>query len=134
MNRSRIIKNGSLSTSGTALFFRPSFFQFVSGSSGTLSWLLTSLVDNGRLTSSQDAIDMPSTLTYDTYNEHLYKQGTFDSSKTIYFGFIVTDTYLITSSTLTDYGILYNSYYNANPYLYAPTAYISPQSAVKSAN
>lgn len=118
MNRSRInnIHNG-LGTTGVgnpyALYFYPSFVQV--NSTNDLTWLVTTNTPNGSLAVGQGNTDMPGTLDYGTYGPFAREYGTYDSSKSVYFVFLVTNVSIDLWSGFTDaYGFLYNSYYNAD--------------------
>lgn len=107
------IKNiqNSLSTSA-ATYYRPAFIQFTSGSSGALSWVLTTSGYNGMLTASQTQGDMPGTLDYSTYGATDKHYGTYDSTKSVYFAFLVTNVAPENWGGLTDaYGLQSNAYF-----------------------
>ena len=107
------IKNiqNSLSTSA-ATYYRPAFVQFTSGSSGSISWVLTTSGYNGMLTASQSQGDMPGTLDYSTYGPTDKHYGTYDSSKDVYFAFLVTNAEPNSWGGLTDaYGLQGNNYF-----------------------
>lgn len=108
------IKNiqNSLATSGAATYYRPSFVQFASGSSGAISWVLTTSGYNGTLNASTSAGDMPGTLDYSTYGPTDKHYGTYDSSKDVYFAFLVTNAEPNSWGGLTDaYGLQSNNYF-----------------------
>ena len=112
--RKTSIKNiqNNLSTSGAATYYRPAFVQFTSGSSGSLSWVLTTSGYNGMLTASQTQGDMPGTLDYSTYGTTDKHYGTYDSAKSVYFAFLVTNAEPNSWGGLTDaYGLQSNSYF-----------------------
>jgi hypothetical protein len=122
MNRSRI--RGSQNGLGTAqasysLYFYPSFIQ-TSGpapgsSSATLTWLVTTNTPNGNLAVGQANTDMPGTLDYGTYGPFAREYGTYNSSKGVYFVFLVTNVPIDQWGGFTDaYGFLYNSNYNSD--------------------
>jgi hypothetical protein len=103
------IQNGL--TSGER-YYMPAFVQFDSGSSGTISWVLTTTGYNGHLNASTSAGDMPGTLSYDNFGATDQHFGTYDSSKTVYFCFLVTNVTIDNWGGLTDaYGIQGNNYY-----------------------
>ena len=107
------IKNtqNNLSTSA-ATYYRPAFVQFTSGSSGSISWVLTTSGYNGTLTSSQTAGDMPGTLDFSSYGPTDKHYGTYDSSKSVYFAFLVTNAEPNSWGGLTDaYGLQGNNYF-----------------------
>lgn len=121
MNRGRI--RGSQNGLGTAqstyaLYFYPSFVQTsgpAPGSVATLTWLVTTNSPNGNLTVGQGNTDMPGTLDYGTYGSFAREYGTYDSSKYVYFVFLVTNVPIDQWGGFTDaYGFLYNSNYNAD--------------------
>lgn len=122
MNRSRI--RGSQNGLGTAqatyaLYFYPSFVQTNSSapgsSSATLTWLVTTNSPNGNLTVGQANTDMPGTLDYGTYGAFAREYGTYDSSKDVYFVFLVTNVPIDQWGGFTDaYGFLYNGNYNSD--------------------
>ena len=105
------IQNGL--TSGER-YYMPAFVQFDSGSSGAITWVLTTTGYNGHLNASTSAGDMPGTLSYDNFGSTDQHFGTYDSSKTVYFCFLVTNVTIDNWGGLTDaYGIQGNNYYNA---------------------
>ena len=115
--RKSAIKNtqNNLATSGAATYYRPAFVQFTSGSSGTISWVLTTSSYNGMLNASTSAGDMPGTLDYSVYGPTDKHYGTYDSSKSVYFAFLVTNAEPNSWSGLTDaYGLQSNSYFLTN--------------------
>lgn len=121
MNRSRINGNhNSLGTaSGNALYFYPAFIQVNSGKPGAttanLTWLVTTNSPNGNLTTTQGNTDMPGTLDYGTYGAFAREYGTYDSSKSVYFVFLVTNVPIDQWGGFTDaYGFLYNSYFKSD--------------------
>lgn len=116
MNRGRIA--GSINGLGTsqssyALYFYPAFVQCtqIPGVSGnTVSWLVTTNTPNGSLAVGQANTDMPGTLDYSTYGTFAREYGTYDSSKDVYFVFLVTNVPIDQWGGFTDaYGFLYNS-------------------------
>lgn len=115
MNRSRINNNinSVQPSSGNPLYFRPAFIQFTSGYSGTFSWLLTTTGVNGSLSSSDGNIDMPGTLDYSVYGPMNKTYGTYDSTKSVNFGFLVTNADPSSWTGLNDaYALLFNSSFN----------------------
>lgn len=121
MNRSRIrgSKNGLGVKTSYALYFYPSFVQ-TSGpapgsSSATLTWLVTTNSPNGNLAVGQGNTDMLGTLDYGTYGTFAREYGTYDSSKDVYFAFLVTNVPIDQWNGFTDaYGFLYNGNYNTD--------------------
>jgi hypothetical protein len=122
MNRSRTNgkHNGFDTTQATAaLYFYPSFIQVTSGKPGAstadLTWLVTTNTPNGSLAVGQGNTDMPGTLDYGTYGTFAREYGTYDSSKDVYFLFLVTNVPIDQWSGFTDaYGFLYNGNYNTD--------------------
>lgn len=103
------IQNGL--TSGER-YYMPAFVQFDTGSSGAITWVLTTTGYNGHLNASTSAGDMPGTLSYDNFGATDQHFGTYDSSKTVYFCFLVTNVTIDNWGGLTDaYGIQGNNYY-----------------------
>ena len=103
------IQNGL--TSGER-YYMPAFVQFNSGSSGAITWVLTTTGYNGHLDASTSAGDMPGTLSYDNFGPTDQHFGTYDSTKTVYFCFLVTNVTIDNWGGLTDaYGIQGNNYY-----------------------
>jgi hypothetical protein len=103
------IQNGL--TSGER-YYMPAFVQFDSGSSGAITWVLTTTGYNGHLNASTSAGDMPGTLSYDNFGATDQHFGTYDSSKNVYFCFLVTNVTIDNWGGLTDaYGIQGNNYY-----------------------
>lgn len=93
-------------------YYMPAFFQFDTGTSGALSWLLTTTGYNGYRSSSQSTGDMPGTLSYENYGPMDQHFGTYDSTKNVYFGFLVTNVPMSSWQGLTDaYGIHGNDYF-----------------------
>lgn len=121
MNRSRIPNplNGLGTTQGSyALYFYPAFVQCsqIPGKSGnSVSWVVTTDSPNGNLTTSQGNTDMPGTLDFSTYGPFTREYGTYDSTKDVYFVFLVTNVPIAQWGGLTDgMGFLYSSYYNSD--------------------
>ena len=105
----RNIQN-NLVTSGAETYYRIAFVQFASGSSGAISWVLTTSGYNGKLTAAESQGDMPGTLDYTTYGPTDKHYGTYDSSKSVYFAFLVTNTAPELWGGLTDaYGLQMNN-------------------------
>lgn len=104
----------SLATSGAATYYRPAFVQFVKAKArtGAISWVLTTSGYNGMLTASQSQGDMPGTLDYSTYGATDKHYGTFDSSKDVFFAFLVTNAEPNSWGGLNDaYGLQGNNYF-----------------------
>ena len=118
MNRSRIRGYNSLQTeTGNALYFYPAFVQCAnnpgSGSTSTTTWVATTDTPNGSLTASQGNTDMSGTLDYNTYGPIALEYGTYDSTKDVYFAFLVLNVPIDQWNGLTDaYGYLFNQNFN----------------------
>lgn len=107
------IQNG-LATSGAATYYRVAFMQFASGKSGAITWVLTTTGYNGTLSASQSAGDMPGTLSYDNFGVTDKHYGTYDSSKTVYMAFLVTNATPENWGGLTDaYGLQGNNFFKS---------------------
>lgn len=113
MNRTRIAKRNGLDTgTGNALYFYPAFAQYTgtTSSNRVINWVATTDTPNGSLTTSQGNTDMPGTLDYSTYGSITREYGTYDSSASVYFLFLVTNVPIAEWQGLSDkYGVLYNS-------------------------
>lgn len=113
MNRTRISARNSLATgTGNALYFYPAFAQYTgtTSSNRVITWVATTDMPNGNLTSSQGNTDMPGTLDYSTYGSITREYGTYDSNLGVYFLFLVTNVPIADWQGLSDaYGVLYNS-------------------------
>lgn len=104
-------QNG-LDTSSAATYYRVAFVQFASGTSGAITWVLTTTGYNGTLSASQSAGDMPGTLSYDNFGPTDKHYGTYDSSKTVYMAFLVTNVAPDNWGGLTDaYGLQGNNFF-----------------------
>lgn len=122
MNRRRTNgnHNGFDTTQATAaLYFYPSFIQVTSGEPGAttadLTWLVTTNTPNGSLAVGQGNTDMPGTLDYSTYGTFAREYGTYDSSKGVYFLFLVTNVPIDQWGGFTDaYGFLVSPYYKTD--------------------
>lgn len=104
-----------------ATYYYPMFWQ----ASGTpyyptsatsnvpLSWIRVTSMYNGMLTAAQSTGDMPGTLDYSTYGPMDKEFGTFDSTRNVYFGFLVLNTPIHSSFdwTTTPYGIHSNNFF-----------------------
>lgn len=107
------IQNG-LATSGAATYYRVAFVQFASGTSGSITWVLTTTGYNGTLSASQSAGDMPGTLSYDNFGVTDKHYGTYDSNKTVYMAFLVTNATPENWGGLTDaYGLQGNNFFKS---------------------
>lgn len=114
MNRTRIPNtiNGLGTNTSYALYFYPAFVQTdkVPGSSGNAAtWILATESPNGSLAVGQGNTDMPGTLDFNTYGKFTHEFGTYDSTKTVYFVFFVTNTPLDNWSLSSGYAFLYNT-------------------------
>lgn len=121
MNRQRIPNtlNGLQVSTGNALYFYPAFVQCskIPGQSGnSVSWLVATENPNGSLTASQGNTDMAGTLDFSTYGPFMYEYGTYDSTKDVYFVFLVTNTPIDSSwgGLSAPMAFLYNSNFKAD--------------------
>mgnify|MGYP006932842355 CR=1 FL=1 len=121
MNRSRIPNtlNGLKTATGNALYFYPAFVQCskIPGQSGnSVSWLVATENPNGSLTASQGNTDMAGTLDFSTYGPFMYEYGTYDSTKDVYFVFLVTNTPIDSSwaGLSAPMAFLYNTNFKAD--------------------
>ena len=120
MNRSRIRGyNGLQSGSSYALYFYPAFVQCSNipgtGSTSATTWVATTDTPNGHLDPSQGNTDMSGTLDYNTYGPIAREYGTYDSTKDVYFAFLVLNVPIAQWNGLTDsYGYLYNSNFKSD--------------------
>lgn len=106
------IQNGLATSGRAATYYRVAFVQFASGTSGAITWVLTTTGYNGTLSETQTAGDMPGTLSYDNYGPTDKHYGTFDSNKTVYMAFLVTNAAPENWGGLTDaYGLQGNAYF-----------------------
>ena len=114
MNRTRLKGYNGLATgTGNALYFYPAFVQCsnapgISGAATT--WVATTDLPNGSLTTTQGNTDMAGTLDYNTYGPISREYGTYDSSQGVYFVFLVLNVPIAQWNGLTDaFGYLYNT-------------------------
>ena len=120
MNRQRISNplNGLRTSTGNALYFYPAFVQssnLPGQSNNSVYWVVTPENPNGSLAASQGNTDMPGTLDYSTYGPFTREYGTYDSTKDVYFVFLVTNVPIAQWGGLTDgMGFLYNSNFKSN--------------------
>lgn len=91
--------NGFSNSKSTPTYYYPCFFQgtgtWPTGNSGTPyhpTWIFCSDNYNGTLPSGTDAGDMPGTLDETIIGNFTCKYGIFDSTKQVYFGFLVLNT------------------------------------------
>lgn len=97
MNKSNIWnrRNGFSNSTNTPTYYYPCFFQgtgsWPTGGSSAYAptWIFCPGNYNGTLPSGQDKGDMPGTLDHETYGPFECRYGTFDSTKQVYFGFLV---------------------------------------------
>jgi hypothetical protein len=120
MKKSNIWNKISPFVTTTATYYYPAFMQGTgtwptSGSSRfRLTWLFCPDNYNGMLTAAQTTGDMPGTLDHEALGPFSTKYGTFDSSMTTYFGFLVLNdpADLATFDPYsTGYGIHSNQYF-----------------------
>lgn len=115
MKRSNTVNTqNNFATSGAEAYYRIAFVQFASGTSGAITWALTTSGYNGKLDASATAGDMPGTLSYDNYGVTDLHYGTYDSSKQVYFCFLVTNVAPDSWQGLSDaYALQGNNFYKA---------------------
>lgn len=102
----------NFATSGVEAYYRIAFVQFASGTSGAITWALTTSGYNGKLDASATAGDMPGTLSYDNYGATDLHYGTYDSSKQVYVCFLVTNAAPDSWQGLSDaYALQGNNFY-----------------------
>lgn len=115
MRKSNIMNRCNGFSTSAATYYYPMFWQ----ASGTpyyptsttsnvpLSWIRVTSMYNGMLTAAQSTGDMPGTLDYSTYGPMDKEFGTFDSTRVVYFGFLVLNSPINSSFdwTTTPYGI-----------------------------
>ena len=113
-------KANGFSTQNIATYYYPAFFQGTGNwpTSGNVSfrptWVFCPDMYNGMLTASQTAGDMSGTLDHEAYGPFTTKCGTFDSTKSTYFGFLVLNdpSALVNfSGTTTPFAIHSNQYF-----------------------
>lgn len=121
MNRTRLKTYNGLVTGRTdnssALYFYPAFVQCTgapgASSSSSTTWVATTDIPNGHLDVGQGNTDMAGTLDYNTYGPIMREYGTYDSTKDVYFTFIVTNVPIVQWNGMSDpYGYLYNGNFN----------------------
>lgn len=118
MNRSRLYNRINSFNSATTVdeYYYPAFIQIpgVPGSTSTYqpTWIVTTETYNGMLAAGQANTDMPGTLDYGTYGAFAREYGTYDSTKTVYFTFLVTNTPIASWAGLSgEMAFLYNGNY-----------------------
>ena len=96
MKKSNIWNKANGFVTSTSTYYYPCFFQgtgtWPTGTSGTPyhpTWIFCSDNYNGMLTASQTEGDMPGMLDENMIGDFTCKYGTFDSTKQVYFGFLV---------------------------------------------
>lgn len=118
MNRQRIRGyNGLQSGTDYALYFYPAFVQCSNipgtGSTGATTWVATTDTPNGHIDVGQGNTDMSGTLDYNTYGPISREYGTYDSTKNVYFAFLVLNGPITQWTGLSDaYGYVYNTNFN----------------------
>ena len=115
MNRTRIRGYNELRAgTSNALYFYTAFVQCSNipgtGSTSATTWVATTDNPNGQLVAGQGNTDMSGTLDYNTYGPISLEYGTYDSTKDVYFAFLVLNVPIAQWNGLTDaYGYLYNT-------------------------
>lgn len=101
MRKSNIFNRcNGFSVSSTPTYYYPMFWQASglpyyptnSTSDVPLTWIRTTSMYNGTLSASESRGDMPGTLDYSTYGPMDKEFGTFDSTRDVYFGFLVLNS------------------------------------------
>lgn len=123
MNRTRLkTYNGLVSgrtDNSSALYFYPAFVQCTgapgASSSSSTTWVATTDIPNGHLDAGQGNTDMAGTLDYTTYGPITREYGAYDSTKDVYFAFLVTNVPIAQWNGMSDpYGYLYNGNFLAD--------------------
>lgn len=123
MNRTRLKTYNGLVTGRTdnssALYFYPAFVQCTgapgNSASSTTTWVATTDMPNGHLDVGQGNTDMAGTLDYTTYGPITREYGTYDSTKDVYFAFLVMNVPIAQWNGMSDpYGYLYNGNFNSD--------------------
>lgn len=121
MNRRRLYNMiNSFSNSNTVNeYYYPAFIQIpgTPSSSSTYqpTWIVTTDSYNGMLPAGQGNTDMPGTLDFGTYGAFTREYGTYDSTQTVYFTFLVTNTPIASWAGLSgEMAFLYNGNYNTD--------------------
>lgn len=119
MNRSRIYNKINSFSNATTVdeYYYPAFIQIpgVPNSTSTYqpTWIVTTESYNGMLAAGQANTDMPGTLDFGTYGTFCREYGTYDSTQTVYFVFLVTNTPIANWAGLSgEMAFLYNGNYN----------------------
>lgn len=118
-------KKGSFSTSA-ACYYWPCLVQF--DSNNMITWYLRTQNYNGMLTSAQSSGDMPGTLSINTLGSMSVSGGTFDSNVAVRFAFVVTNT-ADANDILSNFGVLYNANFYADPVIRVATSTLTPSNA-----
>lgn len=113
--------NGFSTTAAT--YYYPMFWQTYGApytptsttSNISLTWIRTTSMYNGMLTANQSTGDMPGTLDFATYGAMDKEFGTFDGTRSVYFGFLVLNAPINSSIdwTTTPYGIHSNNFFRS---------------------
>lgn len=121
MRKTNIWNRQNQFSTSAATYYYPMFWQGDGYPTGTSSrvvptWIRTTSMYNGMLTSSQSAGDMPGTLDYSTYGPMDKEFGTFSANKDVYFGFLVVNISDLISEgvfnpVMDAFGIHSNSYF-----------------------
>jgi hypothetical protein len=118
MNRSRLYNKINSFSNATTVdeYYYPAFIQIpgVPNSTSTYqpTWIVTTESYNGMLAANQSNTDMPGTLDFGTYGTFAREYGTYDSTQTVYFVFLVTNTPIANWAGLSgEMAFLYNGNY-----------------------
>ena len=123
MNRTRLKTYNGLvagrTDNSSALYFYPAFVQCTgmpgNSAASTTTWVATTDMPNGHLDAGQGNTDMAGTLDYTTYGPITREYGTYDSTKDVFFVFLVTNVPIDQWTGLSDaYGYLYNGNFNTD--------------------
>ena len=121
MNRSRLYNKINSFNNATTVdeYYYPAFIQIpdIPGSSTTYqpTWIVTTESYNGMLPAGQGNTDMPGTLDYGTYGTFTREYGTYDSTQTVRFAFLVTNTPIASWAGLSgEMAFLYDANYNTD--------------------
>lgn len=130
MRKSNIWNKANGFVTSTATYYYPCFFQgtgtWPTAAAVTYhpTWIFCSNNYNGMLTATQTAGDMPGTLDETVLGDFTCKYGTFDSTKQVYFGFLVLNnpSDLISFNPNNEFAIHSNSnFLNCNLSWYIPS-------------
>lgn len=106
MNRTRVFSIQNSLATATILYFYPVFLQASTISSSAISgitWMLAPSSPHGTLPAATASTDMAGTLDDSVYGPLNLSYGTYDSTKDVYFAFLVTNspiTNYVTSSVI----------------------------------